>query len=116
MAHANTGGFSRSIRGDGADASAGLRNSGHQTSGDRKRGQFAGAAPNHPPYTVSSVGGVGPRRSPIRDTKLVWAAATLCFFVFLRAGELTTPTTTTYDPNVHLCLADIAVDDPLSPF
>ena len=53
--------------------------------------------------------------SHLRDTKLVWAAATLCFFAFLRAGELTTPTTTTYDPNVHLCLADIAVDDPLSP-
>ena len=48
------------------------------------------------------------------DTKLIWAASTLCFFAFLRAGELCMPSTTSYDPNVHLSMRDITVDDPLS--
>ena len=47
-----------------------------------------------------------------RDTKLIWAACCLCFFAFLRAGELTVPTGNTYDPSVHLSIGDIAVDDP----
>ena len=53
--------------------------------------------------------------SHLQDTKLIWSAATLCFFAFLRAGELSAPTTSTYDTNVHLCLADIAIDDLQAP-
>lgn len=49
------------------------------------------------------------------DTKLIWAASTLCFFGFMRAGELTAPSASHYDPVVHLCIADIAVDDRDSP-
>lgn len=49
------------------------------------------------------------------DTILIWAAATLCFFAFLQAGEMTTPSTSSCDPNFHLCLADIAVDNLNSP-
>ena len=51
----------------------------------------------------------------LQDTKLIWAASTLCFFAFLRAGEISTPSTTSYDPATNLCMADIAVDEPLSP-
>ena len=51
----------------------------------------------------------------LQNTKLIWAASTLCFFAFLRVGEMSYPTATTYDPEVHLCVQDIAVDDPLSP-
>ena len=49
------------------------------------------------------------------DTKLIWAASTLCFFGFLRVGEMTTPSTSHFDPEAHLCIADIAVDNLQSP-
>ena len=53
--------------------------------------------------------------SKSRDTKMIWAACCLCFFGFLRAGEMTVPGDNDYDPNTHLSLADIAVDDNKRP-
>ena len=49
------------------------------------------------------------------DTKMVWAACTLCFFAFLRAGEMTVPDNQAFDESVHLCVKDIAVDDSNNP-
>jgi len=49
------------------------------------------------------------------DTKLIWAACCLCFFAFLRAGELTVPSDSAYDSSVHLSVGDIAVDDSRRP-
>ena len=37
------------------------------------------------------------------------------FFVFLRTGELTVPTGSSYNPSVHLSVGDIAVDHPSRP-
>ena len=45
------------------------------------------------------------------DTKLIWAACCLCFFAFLRAGEMTTPDEGGYDAGVHLSFGDIALDN-----
>ena len=49
------------------------------------------------------------------STKLLWAACCLAFFGFMRAGELVAPATTSHDPCVHLCMADIAFDNPRAP-
>ena len=49
------------------------------------------------------------------NTKLIWAASTPCFFVFTRAEKLSTPTSTSFDAKVHLCVQDIVVDDPRHP-
>ena len=49
------------------------------------------------------------------NRKMLWAAACLCFFAFLRAGELTVPTEGAFDPAVHLGVGDVAVDDTKNP-
>ena len=50
-----------------------------------------------------------------RDTKLMWAACCLCFFGFMRAGELTVPNEEEFDEAVHLCVSDLALDDRRNP-
>ena len=49
------------------------------------------------------------------DLVMLWAAACLGFFAFLRAGEMTVPSDTGFDPGVHLSYGDIAVDNPRTP-
>ena len=49
------------------------------------------------------------------NTKMIWAACCLCFFAFLRAGEMTVPSDGAYDASVHLSIQDIAVDDSRNP-
>ena len=50
-----------------------------------------------------------------RDTLMIWAAATLCFFGFFRSGEITVPSKNTFDPSRHLAWGDISINDPASP-
>ena len=49
------------------------------------------------------------------DTKLVWAVSCLCFFAFLRVGEMTVPGDNAFDPAVHLGVKDLALDHASSP-
>ena len=46
---------------------------------------------------------------------MLWSAFLLCFFGFLRSGEITIPDASSYDPSVHLNFNDIAADNPTSP-
>ena len=49
------------------------------------------------------------------DTTMLWAAACLCFFGFLRSGEAVSPTESTFDPLVHLTVADVGIDSRVAP-
>lgn len=46
---------------------------------------------------------------------MLWAACCLGFFAFLRVGEMTIPSDSEYDPEVHLSVGDIVVDDASKP-
>ena len=49
------------------------------------------------------------------DMLMIWAASSVCFFGFLRAGELTVPSDKEFDPASHLCFSDISIDDIFDP-
>lgn len=46
---------------------------------------------------------------------MLWSAMLLCFFGFFRAGELTIPSTSSYDEATHLSWGDVALDDIRNP-
>ena len=41
----------------------------------------------------------------------LWAAACMCFFGFIRSGEVVVPGENSFDPAVHLSEGDVRVDD-----
>ena len=67
------------------------------------------------PSLLRKLKGVWSASGSERDTKLIWAACCLCFFGFMRAGELTVPSDAEFDEQVHLCVADVALDDKRNP-
>ena len=46
---------------------------------------------------------------------MLWAAATMCFFGFLRAGEVVIPGDCEFDPAIHLAHGDVTVDNVQDP-
>ena len=50
-----------------------------------------------------------------QDFKMLWAASCLCFFGFLRSGEVTMPSERDHNPGVHLCFGDVRLDSHKSP-
>ena len=54
-------------------------------------------------------GGIG------QISKMLWAAACLALFAFLRVGEFTSSTTNKFDSNADLSISDVSVDNSCSP-
>ena len=46
---------------------------------------------------------------------MLWAASCTCFFGFLRSGEATVPSQSTYNPTVHLSIDDIQLSSASDP-
>ncbi len=55
------------------------------------------------------------REANLRNAKMLWAAACLCFAGFLRSGEASCPSETSFDLETHLCFRDIAVVNRAAP-
>ena len=49
------------------------------------------------------------------DNIMLWEAFLLCFFGFLRSGEVTIPDQNSYDPQFHLNFEDFSADNSTSP-
>ena len=49
------------------------------------------------------------------DDVMLWAAALSCFFGFFRAGEITVPSATAFDPAAHLAWGDVSSDNNHHP-
>ena len=44
-----------------------------------------------------------------RNATMLWAAVTMCFFGFLRVGEIVAPPGSGFDPSIHLSVGDVSV-------
>ncbi len=51
----------------------------------------------------------------LRDASMLWAAATMCFFGFLRAGEVVIPSDNGFDSTRHLAYGDVRTDSQSHP-
>ena len=67
------------------------------------------------PPIIRRIGEVWETQGPSQDHVMLWAAVTLCFFGFLRSGEVTVPSDAAFDPTAHLTFDDIKVDSITNP-
>ena len=85
-----------------------------------KQVQARSAAPPKPrlpitPELLAHIRSVWLKAPRQPDLIMLWAAACVGFFGFLRAAEFTVHTLQGYDPEVHLSLQDVAIDSHSSP-
>ena len=50
-----------------------------------------------------------------RDVTMLWVVATMCFFGFLRAGEIIAHPSSGFDQSIHLSVGDDRVDSRSAP-
>ena len=67
------------------------------------------------PFILRQVWRTANKNEPSQDTLMLWAAMNMCFFGFLQAGEVCTPSAVSYDPSWHLCVQDLALDSHINP-
>ena len=49
------------------------------------------------------------------DFVMLWATACMCFFGFMRTGEIVVPSDSGFDHSVHMAFGDVRVDSRLTP-
>ncbi len=83
----------------------------------RARGKSGQPKPRLPitPDLLKKLRGAWLERSASPDDCMLWAAASLCFFGFFRAGEITIPSDSAFDSTRHLSFADVSVDNLTTP-
>ena len=67
------------------------------------------------PDILLKLRGVWEARSKHYDSIMLWKACCLCYFGFLRTGEITVPSEAAYDAGEHLSFADVMVDSVSNP-
>ena len=67
------------------------------------------------PQHLTNLRGVWLGKEKNFDGIMLWAAASLCFFGFMRSGELTIPSDSAYDESAPLCFKDVTVDSIQNP-
>ena len=67
------------------------------------------------PHLLRQIKAAWEDRATDPDIVMLWAACCLAFFGFLRAGELTVPSDSSFDASTHLAWGDVAVNDPANP-
>ena len=68
------------------------------------------------PNILRQLKSVWERKEDSKDACMLWAASCLCFFGgFLWIGEAVVPSNSSYDPEVHLSVGDIKINDRKKP-
>lgn len=67
------------------------------------------------PSILKALKGVWSKHRNVFDAAMLWGASCMCFFGFLRSGEVTAPSETGYDPDLHLSFGDVRVDNYVQP-
>ena len=67
------------------------------------------------PELLKKIRGIWERQLHYHDAAMLWSAATMCFFGFLRVGEVVAPSDRGFDPEWHLSFADVRADTQKTP-
>ena len=67
------------------------------------------------PIILLMLRGVWEASSKHHNSIMLWVACCLCYFGFLRSGEITVPSESSYDSGEYLNFSDVAMDSVANP-